>query len=80
MSAWFFKRLAQSTKGNRPDLTYAGGQRPIVHLQSDLRKVVEWTESEGRRWAFSNGNAGTLLFDGARGEFNVYKARYHKRR
>jgi hypothetical protein len=46
-------------KGNHPDLTYAGGQRPIVHLQADLRKVVEWAESEGRRWAFSNGNAGT---------------------
>jgi len=46
-------------KGNHPDLTYAGGQRPIVHLQADLRRVVEWAESEGRRWAFSNGNAGT---------------------
>jgi hypothetical protein len=46
-------------KGNHVDLTYTGGQRPIVHLQADLHRVVAWAESEGRRWAFSNGNAGT---------------------
>jgi hypothetical protein len=34
-------------KGNHVDLTYTGGQRPIVHLQADLRRVVEWAESEG---------------------------------
>jgi hypothetical protein len=45
-------------KGNHIDLTYTGGQGPILHLQADLRRVVEWAESEGRRWAFSNGNAG----------------------
>lgn len=46
-------------KGNHVDLTYTGGQRPIVHLRADLRRVVEWAEFEGRRWAFSSGNAGT---------------------
>jgi len=46
-------------KGNHVDLKYQGGQRPIVHLQADLHRVVAWAESEGRRWAFSNGNAGT---------------------
>lgn len=46
-------------KGNHVDLTYRGGQRPIVHLQADLHTVVSWAESESRRWAFSNGNAGT---------------------
>jgi ssDNA thymidine ADP-ribosyltransferase, DarT len=46
-------------KGNHVDLTYTGGQRPIVHLQADLHRVVEWAESEGKRWAFSSGNAGT---------------------
>jgi hypothetical protein len=45
-------------KGNHPDLTYHGGQRPIVHLEADLRAVVDWAASIGRRWAFSNGNAG----------------------
>jgi len=46
-------------KGNHADLTYTGGQRPIVHLQADLHRVVEWARSQGSRWAFSDGNAGT---------------------
>ncbi len=45
-------------RGNHPELTYQGGQRPMVHLQSDLRTVVTWAEQQGRRWAFSNVNAG----------------------
>ncbi len=31
-------------RGNHPDLTYRGGQRPIVHLEADLRTVVEWAD------------------------------------
>jgi len=53
-------------KGNHPDLAYRGGQCPIVHLEADLRSVVEWADSVPRRWAFSNGNAGaryTPFFD-----------------
>jgi len=49
--------------GNSPGLTYHGGQSPIVHLQSDLRKVLEWLESEQRGWAFSRGNAGAYYTD-----------------
>jgi hypothetical protein len=45
-------------KGNHVDLTYRGGQRPIVHLEADLRTVVEWADSIERRWAFGNRNAG----------------------
>lgn len=44
--------------GNHPDLTYHGGQDPIVHLEADLEEVLDWAESEGRRWAFSLSNAG----------------------
>jgi hypothetical protein len=44
--------------GNHPDLTYRGGQGPIVHLEADLRNVVASTETTGRNWAFSKGNAG----------------------
>ena len=47
--------------GNHPDLNYTEGQQPIVHLQADLRAVVEWAEQERRRWAFSDRNAGTYL-------------------
>lgn len=44
--------------GNHPDLSYRGGQRPILHLESDLKKVVKWATTAGQRWAFSTGNAG----------------------
>jgi hypothetical protein len=43
---------------NHPELTYRGGQGPIVHLESDLRDVVAWAEANGRRWAFTLSNAG----------------------
>lgn len=46
-------------QGNHPDLTYRGGQRPIVHLEADLHAAVDWAEANARRWSFSNGNAGT---------------------
>lgn len=48
-------------KGNHPDLDYSGGQGPLVHLQADLHAVVEWAEHQGRRWAFSDRNAGTYI-------------------
>lgn len=47
--------------GNHPDLTYRGGQVPIVHLVSDVQKVVAWAKDQGRRWAFSSCNAGGYL-------------------
>lgn len=46
-------------RGNHVDLAYKGGQRPILHLEADLHEVVRWARSMHRRWAFSNGNAGT---------------------
>jgi hypothetical protein len=46
-------------QGNHSELTYRGGQSPIVHLEADLYAAVEWAEANGRRWAFSGGNAGT---------------------
>lgn len=44
---------------NHPGLAYRGGQGPIVHLEADLERVIEWAESKGRPWAFSLSNAGT---------------------
>lgn len=43
---------------NHPELTYRGGQGPIVHLEADLHAVVEWAERTRTRWAFSLSNAG----------------------
>jgi len=45
--------------GNHPEVSYSGGQIPIVHLESDMRAVVAWAESQGRRWAFTDCNAAT---------------------
>lgn len=42
------------------ELTYQGGQRPIVHLEADLHSVVGWANQAGRRWAFSLSNAGAF--------------------
>jgi hypothetical protein len=44
-------------RANHPELTYRGGQGPIVHLEADLRTVVAWAKSQHRRWAFSLSNA-----------------------
>jgi hypothetical protein len=43
---------------NHPELTYRGGQGPIVHLEADLHDVVAWADANGRRWAFTLSNAG----------------------
>lgn len=43
---------------NHPELTYRGGQQPIVHLEADLDAVLEWADRVGRRWAISLSNAG----------------------
>jgi hypothetical protein len=45
------------------DLAYQGGQDSIVHLQADLRTVVEWAKKSKRRWAFSLSNAGSGYFE-----------------
>jgi len=45
--------------GNHPDLTYRGGQQPIIHLESDLHATVDWAEANHKPWAFSDRNAGT---------------------
>ena len=43
---------------NNPELTYRGGQGPIVHLEADLAAVVAWANQQQRCWAFSLSNAG----------------------
>jgi hypothetical protein len=50
-------------KGNHPELTYRGGQDPIIHLESDLQRTVDWADSHGRRWAFTTGNAASYFTD-----------------
>lgn len=47
-------------QANHPELTYRGGQDPIVHLEANLHEVVTWADRFGRRWAFSLANAGAV--------------------
>ena len=50
-------------QGNHPELTYHGGQGPIVHLEFDLQAAVTWAEANNRRWAFTLSNAGSYFFE-----------------
>jgi len=45
-------------KRNHLDLDYEGGQEPIIHLQADMKRTVEWAEEHGHSWAFTDRNAG----------------------
>lgn len=45
---------------NHPELTYRGGQGPIVHLEADFIDTVHWAEAHGQRWAFTLSNAGAV--------------------
>lgn len=50
-------------RGNSPDLTYGGGQGPVVHLEADLFSAVKWAEEAGKRWAFTLTSAGSRHFE-----------------
>ena len=49
--------------GNDNELTYCGGQGPIVHLESDLRETDVWAKNKSLRCAFTLSNAGSYWFD-----------------
>lgn len=48
---------------NHAELSYRGGQGPIVHLEADLGRVVAWAEDQGQRWAFTLSNAASEYFE-----------------
>jgi hypothetical protein len=45
-------------RANHPNLTYRGGQEPIITLEADLNEAVAHAEAAGQPWAFSLANAG----------------------
>ncbi len=49
-------------QANHPGLSYRGGQDPIVHLEGDLRRTIEWANEQGLRWAYTTSNAGAYYF------------------
>ena len=50
-------------RADHPELLYRGGQKPIVHLEADLRQTVDWANANKRRWAFTLSNAGANYFE-----------------
>lgn len=50
-------------RANHEELTYRGGQGPIVHLEADLAGTVAWANGNARRWAFTLSNAGAFYFE-----------------
>jgi hypothetical protein len=50
-------------QANHPELTYRGGQGPIVHLEADLHATVAWADAQALRWAFTLSNAGAYYFE-----------------
>lgn len=50
-------------RANHPELTYRGGQGPIVHLEADLGRTVGWAKDQAWRWAFTLSNAGAYYFE-----------------
>ncbi|MDR1542767.1 MAG: DUF4433 domain-containing protein [Clostridiales bacterium] len=50
-------------RANSPDITYRGGQEPIIHLAASLNRVVAWADENRRRWAFTDSNAGSRYFN-----------------
>lgn len=47
--------------GNHPEVSYRGGQQPMIHLQADFYQVINWANLNAVPWAFSSGNAGSFL-------------------
>ena len=50
-------------QANHSELSYHGGQSPIIHLEADLQQVVTWAELNNQRWAFTLSNAGARYFE-----------------
>lgn len=48
---------------NNPELTYRGGETPVVHLEADMLSAIEWADRHERRWAFTTSNAGERICD-----------------
>ena len=43
---------------NHSNLTYRGGQEPIIHLAANFKDAVAWADANNRKWAFTDFNAG----------------------
>ncbi|MCC6948299.1 MAG: DUF4433 domain-containing protein [Bradyrhizobiaceae bacterium] len=51
------------SKRNHPNVAYRDGQEPVIHLEADLKRAVEWANRRGRRWTFTDINAANRAAD-----------------
>ena len=51
------------SKKNHQNLAFKDGQDLVVHLEADMRSVVNWATSTKRKWAFSDINAASRAAD-----------------
>lgn len=56
-------------RANHPELTYRGGQEPIIHLEADLEAAVAWAAVAARKW--SGPGIDPALKEGKQAEFLV---------
>ena len=50
-------------QANHPELSYTGGQDPVIHLEFDLHAAVEWADGNNRRWVFTSSRAASGYFE-----------------
>ena len=50
-------------RGNHSEVNYIGGQENIIHLEADLYKTIDWAARTGKRWVFTDANAGSYYFN-----------------
>lgn len=50
-------------RANDIELSYHGGQGPIVHMEADLHASITWASQNKQRWAFTLSNAGANYFE-----------------
>lgn len=50
-------------RGNHAEITFQGGQAPIVHLVFDMNECISWANEHSLRWAFTLSNASSSYFE-----------------
>lgn len=55
--------LYMCSRGNHSELSYRGGQAPIIHLETNMLETIDWAENNNKKWCFTTTNAGSVYFE-----------------
>ena len=50
-------------RDDHPEISYHGGQAPIIHLVADIQQAVRWAEQNDKHYVFTSLNAGSSVFE-----------------